>query len=118
VPFELTLAGRKYSTDDLSVAEAVDLEKTLGRSWTQLNPLSSAEEFLAFATTCLRHDHPADQAAKIAAELPLGVALAAARWVGDDLPDVFEDGLPKAEGESSTTTSSSSPAHPTDGPPA
>jgi len=117
MPFELELGGRKYNTDDLSIAEAVEIEKTLGRTWQQLNPLGSAEEFQAFATMCLRRDHPADQAAKIAAELPLGVALAAAKWVADDLPATFEDGLPKAEGGSSTTTSSSSPDRPTDGPP-
>ena len=115
MPFELTLDGKVYNTDILSVSEAVELEKMIGRPWTQLNPLGSAEEFQAFATVCLSHDHPADQAAKIAADLPLGVALSAARWVPDDLPDGFEDGLPKAEAGPSTTTSSSSPDRPTDG---
>lgn len=117
MPFELTLDGQVYSTDDLSVAEAVELEKMLGKTWRELNPLGSAAEFEAFAAVCLRRDHPADQAAKIAAALPLGQALNAARWVSDDLPDTFEDGYPKAAAGPSTTTSSSSPDHPTDGPP-
>jgi len=98
VPFELVLDGHTYSTDDLSVAQAVELEKELGRTWRELNPLGSAAEFQAFAKVCLSRDHPGDQAAKLAAELPLGVALAAARWVDGDLPTTYEDGLPKAEG--------------------
>lgn len=117
MPFELELDGHTYNTDLLRLADAVELEKMLGRTWRELNPLGSAEEFQAFALVCLRQDHPADQAAKIVDELPLGAALAAARWVEDDLPASYEDGFPKAEGESSTTTSSGSPAHPTDGPP-
>lgn len=119
MPFELTLDGHVYSTDELSVAEAVELEKMLGKTWRELNPLGSAEEFQAFAAVCLRRDHPAEQAAKIARETSLGVALAAARWVGGDLPDTYEDGspVPKVEGEPSTTTSSIFPDPPTDGPP-
>jgi hypothetical protein len=117
VPFELTLDGHTYNTDDLTVAEAVALEKELGRSWQQLNPLGSAEEFQAFAAVCLRRHHSAEEAAKLAAELPLGVALAAAKWVADDLPIMFEDGLPKAEGDPSTTTSSSTLGRRTAGPP-
>ena len=112
MPFELTLDGRTYSTDHLSVTEAVELEKTLGKTWRELIPLASAEEFQAFAVVCLRRDHPADQAAKIAAELPLGEALTAARWVADDRPTEYEDGSPKVEDEPSTTTSSTSPDRP------
>lgn len=115
MPFELVLNGNAYNTDDLSLSEAVGIEKMLGKTWRELNPLASAEEFQAFATVCLRRDHSADQAAKIVAELPLGVALKAARWIDDDLPEVYEDGYPKAEGGPSTTTSSTSPDLPTDG---
>lgn len=112
MPFEISLDGRTYSTDDLTVAEAVELEKMLSRSWRELHPAGSAQEFQAFATVCLRRDHPGEQAAKIAAEVPLGAALAAVTWKESDLPDTFEDGHPKAEGGSSTTTSSGSPSHP------
>lgn len=108
MPFELEIEGHKYNTDDLSVAEAVELEKTLGKTWRELNALGSAEEFQAFAAICLRRDHSADQAVKIASELPLSVALKAARWVDDDLPDIYEDGAPKVAGDPSTTTSSTS----------
>lgn len=117
MPFELILDGRTYSTDQMSVAEAVELEKVLDKTWRELNPLSSAEEFQAFAAICLRRDHPSDQAAKMAAELPLGEALLAARWVDDDRPTEYEDGSPKAEGEPSTTTSSSSRGRRGSGPP-
>ncbi len=116
MPFEIRIDGQVYNTDNLSVAEAVELEKALGKTWRELNPLGSAEEFQAFATVCLRRDHPADQAAKIAQELPLSVALSATKWVGDDLPEIYEDGYPKAEAGPSTTTSSISPDPPTGGP--
>jgi hypothetical protein len=115
MPFVLHLDGKDYSTDDLSVAEAVELEKRLGKTWRELNPLGSAEEFEGFAAMCLRRDHPADQADKIAHEMPLGAALKAARWVDDDLPDRYQDGYPKAEAAPSTTTSSSSPDRRTGG---
>lgn len=117
MPFELVLDGHTYNTDLFLLSDVVGLERALGRTWRELNPLASAEEFQAFALVALKQDHPADVAEKIVATLPLGVSLAAARWVGDDLPDVYEDGLPKAEGEASTTTSSGSPDLPTDGPP-
>lgn len=116
MPFELEIDGRKYNTDELSVSEAIELEKTLGKTWRELNPLGSAEEFQAFASICLRRDHPMEQAAKIAAELPLSVALKAARWVEDDRPDAYEDGSPKGEAEPSTISSSGSRARRTAGP--
>jgi hypothetical protein len=117
VPFELVLDGRAYNTDELRLADAIELEKILGKTWLEINPLGSAEEFQAFALVCLKQDHPADQAAKMVAEMPLGAALAAARWVEPDLPAVYEDGLPKAEAGPSTTGSSGSPDPPTAGPP-
>lgn len=109
MPFELVLDGHTYNTDHLRLDDAVALEKTLEKKWTELNPLASAAEFQAFALVCLKQDHPADVAAKIVADLSLGAALAAAKWVKDDLPDVYEDGHPKAGGGSSTTTSSGAP---------
>ena len=115
MPFEITLEGNVYTTDRLTVAEAVELEKALGKNWAQLNPVASAEEFQAFVTVLLRRDHPPDQAIKIAAELPLSVALNAAQWVDDDLPVEYEDGHPKKGGGPSTTTSSTSPARRTAG---
>lgn len=117
MPFELTLDGHTYNTNELLLADAVEIEKMLGKTWRELNPLGSAEEFRAFALVCLKQDHAEDVAAKIVEDMPLGAALGAARWVGDDLPEVYEDGLPKAEEDASTTTSSTSPDLPTGGPP-
>lgn len=117
MPFELHLDGHVYNTDELRLADAIEIEKALGRTWRELNPLGSAEEFQAFALVCLKRDHSADQAAKIVAEMPLGAALAATKWVDDDLPTTYGDGFPKAAGARSTTTSSTSPERPTDGPP-
>lgn len=116
MPFEFNLDGHVYNTDELRLVDAIELEKALGKTWRELNPLGSAEEFRAFALTCLKQDHPADQATKIVDEMPLGAALAAARWVGDDLPVTYEDGFPKAEDGPSTTTSSTFPEPPMDGP--
>lgn len=116
MPFEIEIEGRKYNTDELSVTEAIELERTLGKTWRELNPLGSAEEFQAFAAICLRRDHPVELAAKIVAELPLSVALKAARWIEDDRPDAYEDGSPKAGADRSTITSSTSRARRTAGP--
>lgn len=100
MPFELTLDGRSYRTDGLTLAEAEQLESEAGKSWLELNPIRSAKEFRVIATCFLRRDLNPDKAQAIIAELTLGTAMESVRWVDDDLPDTYNDGIPspKADG--------------------
>lgn len=116
--FQVTLDGVVYRTDDLTIDEAGVLEKECGKTWLELNPIRTSIEFKATARLFLARDHDPDQVEKLLAGYTISDAMAAVVWVDDDLPRVFEEGLPKAEGEASTTTSSSSPGprgngHPT-----
>jgi len=119
MPFELVLEGKTYRTDDLTIEEAEIIEDVSGRTWLQLNPMRSAKEFRAVAVAFLSRDFDADKAKLMVAGLAIQTAQDAVRFVDDDLPRLFEDGLPdpKAEGGNSTSTSSSSPDPPSDGPP-
>lgn len=115
MPFELTLDGRVYNTHSLSLDESEQLEKECGKTWLELNPVRSSTEFRATARVFLTRDHDAADVERILANVTIQSAMAAVEWVDDDLPTVFEDGLPKAEGGPGTTMSSGSPAPPTNG---
>lgn len=117
MPFEITIDGHAYRTDDLTVAEAEELEDECGQTWLQLNPIRSAKEFRATAALFLRRTRTPEVAAKEAAALTVKAAQENVRWVEDNLPTEFSDGIPKEEGSPSTTTSSASPDPPGDGPP-
>jgi hypothetical protein len=109
VPFELTIDGQVFRTDELTLAEAETLEVECGRTWLELNPVRSAKEFRATARLFLARTRTPEEASTAVAGLTIGEAMKAVKWVADDLPDMFEDGLPKAGGGNSTTTSPSSP---------
>ena len=110
MPFELTIDGRVYSTDTLSLEESSRLEKECERNWLELNPCRSSTEFRETVRVFLARDYNAADIERILANFTVKSAMAAVDWVDDDLPTVFEDGLPKWEGGPSTTTSSGSPA--------
>lgn len=116
MPFEITIDGHAYRTDDLTIAEAEQLEEECGQTWLTLNPLRSAKEYRATVVLFLTRTRAPDVAAKEAAAITVKMAQDGARWVDDNLPTEFEDGFPKAEGSPSTTTSSGSPTLPSDGP--
>lgn len=119
MPFEVTLDGKAYSTDSFTLDEADRLEEECGRTWLELNPVRSSKEFRAVARVFLDRDHGPVEVAKLIAAMTIGDAMEAVEWVDKDLPRLYEDGMPdpKAEGGPSTTTSSSSPGRPGDGPP-
>lgn len=117
MPFEITIDGKAFRTDDLTIAEAEQLEEECGQTWLTLNPIRSAKEYRATAALFLRRTRDPDVAAKEAAAITVKEAQDGTRWVDDNLPVEFADGLPKVEGSPSTTTSSVSPGLPGDGPP-
>lgn len=119
MPFEVTLAGKVYNTNSLTLDEADRLEEECGRTWLELNPVRSSGEFRAVARVFLARDHAPAEVDRIVAAVTVGAAMDAVEWVDDDLPAVYVDGLPdpKVGGGPSTSTSFSSPVPPGDGPP-
>lgn len=106
MPFQVTFGGQKWRTDELTLKEAIAIEKVTGRSWMVINPFQSAEDCKAIMVAFLSRDMDPGAAEQKVDALPLREVLDSVDVVKDDLPDVYEDGLPKAEGEDSTNGSS------------
>ena len=102
MPFEITVAGETFRSDDLTVDEFLAIEKDTGRTWWDLNPIRSAGEFKAMASAWLARTRSPEDAAKIVGSLSIRDVVDNAKVVSDDLPDMYEDGIPKAEGGPST----------------
>lgn len=94
-----------FNTDDLTLDEAITIEKATGRSWVLINPFRSAEDCKAIMVAFLARNRGDEEAAKLVGALSLGEVLKAVDVAPDDLPDTFEGGLPLAEGDTSTVGS-------------
>lgn len=110
MPFILTLDDGEFSTDNLTLEEAEAIEKALEITWFEMNPARSATQCRAIIAVFLARSHEETEAVKLAASITVGQARKMVRWEKDDLPDVYEDGVPKVAGARSTSTSSGSPA--------
>lgn len=106
----MTVEGRVFRTDDLTLAEAAEIEKATDTSWLRLNPFGSANHCLAILTAFLARDRGQEEAAKIISAMPVGDALDCLELVEDDKPTSYTDGLPKAEGAPETSGSSGAPS--------
>lgn len=106
MPFEVSIGDRQWRTDDLTLDEAIGIEKTTGRSWMQINPFQSAEDCKAIMVAFLSREMDGATAATKVGTLSLKEVLDSVAVVKDDLPDQYVDGLPKEEGGPSTTGSS------------
>jgi hypothetical protein len=115
MPFQVTFGGRSWRTDDLTLDEAIAIEKVSGRSWMQINPFVSAEDCKAVMVAFLAREMDSSAAEAKVGALSLREVLDSVDLVKDDLPEVYQDGLPKAGGGPSTTGSSGEPAG-SDGP--
>ncbi len=105
MPYSISIEGQVFNTDDLTLDEAISCEKATGEGWLYINPFRSAAHCKAIMVAFLRRSLTEDQALAIVDKLTITTALKAVKRVEDDLPDEFEDGLPKAEDGPETTTS-------------
>lgn len=105
MPFVVTgPGGEKFNTDDLTIGEAEAIEAATDESWLYINPFRSAKHCRAILVAFLsRTVSPAEAEAAVKG-VSVKAALDGVERVDDDLPEVFEDGLPKAEGDTSTST--------------
>jgi hypothetical protein len=116
MPFIVTVGNREWRTDDLTLDEAIKIEEAIGRTWLEINPFRSAVDAKAIMVTFLTREMAPDAAAAKVGALSLREVLDGVKTAKDDLPDTFEDGIPKAEDGPSTDGSSHVPAG-SDGPP-
>ena len=96
MPYKVTVEGQSFLTDDLTLDEAIAIEEATGVPWTRINPIDSGDHCKRIMTTFLARTRSAEEAAKIVGGLTLRQVLAQVVWVDEDLPDEYEDGLPKA----------------------
>lgn len=109
MPFQVSFGDQTWRTDELTLNEAIGIEKVTGRSWMLINPFQSAEDCKAIMVAFLARDMDADAAEDKVGALSLREVLDSVDVVKDDRPDVYEDGLPKAADDPLTTGSSGEP---------
>ena len=100
---QVTFDGKTWRTDDLTLDEAVAIEKQCGVSWTNMNPYRSAEQCRAIIVAFVARNRGDDEAAKLVGAMTLAETLDAVTVADDDLPSEFEDGIPKAGAGTATT---------------
>lgn len=96
MPYRITVEGVTFDTDDLTLDEAIAIEQATGVPWTSINPLRSGEHCKLVIAAYLARTRGQEVAAKTVGAMTLREVLEAVKWVEDDLPTEYEDGLPKA----------------------
>lgn len=110
MPFQVTYGDESWMVDDLTLDEAGDLEKLLGRPWYQMNPLLSAQDCKAVIVAFLSRTMDATAAGDKVGSMPIGKILDHIKVVkDDDLPITYRDGVPLAAGDQETDGSSPAP---------
>lgn len=108
MPWQVLLPDESWaSTDDLTVAELEAVEKAADTPWSILNPLRSIPAYRALVGAfCIRKGMPDEETKKWFEARTQSQMLEGVKWVDtDDLPTTFEDGIPKAEDDTSTNGS-------------
>lgn len=104
MPYQVSFEGEKWSTDDLTLDEAIAIEKVTGRGWTTINPFRSGEDCKAIMVAFLTRTRGADESARLVGALTLRQVLDSVDVVADDLPNLYEDGLPLGEKDTTSTS--------------
>jgi hypothetical protein len=106
MPFRVSFGGQNWRTDDLTLDEAIKVEEVTGRSWMEINPFRSAQDCKAIVVAFLSREMDAKAAEAKVGGLSLREVLDSVDVVKEDLPDLYQDGIPK-EGDGPSTTGSS-----------
>lgn len=96
MPYRITIDDATFESDDLTLDEAIAIEQATGTAWSNLNPMRSGEHCKLVIAAYLARTRGPEEAAKVVGSMTLREVLAAVKWVDDDLPTEYEDGLPKA----------------------
>lgn len=112
--------GSWHITDDLTGAELEGIQTALGLSWSALNPYRDINVYRAMVAafairTGMDNSEIVDWFNSRTAK-QLGAGLDIASDDDLDIPGAFQDGVPLAKDEPSTSSSASSPNPPSTGP--
>lgn len=93
--FRLTLGDVSWSTDDMTLAEVVEVERETGESWIYMNPLRSAVQARAILRRLLAREHGLDEATRrVDGMRVVDVVRAIEPEPRDDRPSQHVDGMP------------------------
>ncbi len=111
MPYVISIeGGGGFNTNGLSLDEAFDIETETGRSWAHINPMVTGRDCKAILVAFLARSHGPEDAKKRVGTMSVRQVLESVRYVDDDLPEEYENGIPKAGAEPATTGSSGVPA--------
>ena len=97
MPWKLTFEDKEHREDDLTIDQAVRIEKLTGESWLHIVPLRSADHAKAILTvmhSAATGEPEAAVAARVGA-LKLAEYLKRVGTYEDDLPQQYTDGFPQ-----------------------
>lgn len=100
------MGEKVFRTDDLTLDEAILIQKETGHSWFVINPLQDPVAAKAIQTRFLAREYGEEEAAKRAGAMTVRELVASVKAVDDDLPDEYEGGVPLAEDAPTTSGSS------------
>lgn len=107
--YQVSVDGKSWVTEDLTLDEAIEVEAETGESWLFLNPIRSAKHAKAILTRFLAREHGLDAARdRVGAMSVTDVLDCVDRAESDDRPAEHRDGVPvvdpKAEPDEPATT--------------
>ncbi len=97
--------GTTYSVGDLKLREVEVIEEIAGAKYVDLRPFSNMKHKLAYMAVFLGRDHPPEEVERIIDEITLEEVASMWDVVDDDLPEVYDNGIPLPEGGPSTASS-------------
>jgi hypothetical protein len=100
-----TYKGKRYSEGDLKAREVEQVEDITELRYGALRPMLEMGHRLAYIAVVLLRDHSAADVETILADISLVDVEKMWTTEEDDLPVMFEDGIPSSVGEPSTPTS-------------
>jgi len=96
--------GRKYHLGGLRLREVEELERLLACRYVEITPGANMHHKIAVMAMLLRRDHSDAEVEAIVGGLSLDQVEELWSFEDDDLPEVYEDGVPLARGGPSTPT--------------
>jgi hypothetical protein len=98
--------GKTYRVSSLKLREVEQIEEILGAPYTEFRPFGIMRHKLAHMAVFLGRDFPPEEVERIIGDLDLEAVRDMWDIVEDeDLPEVYENGVPLSEGGPSTASS-------------
>lgn len=95
--YKITAFGQSWNTEDLTVAEAEQLESELGCSYLLINPLVIIKHYRAVLSLFLAREMAPETAREKVEAQTIGT-MGEVTKVDENLPTMYEDGAPKVGG--------------------